>query len=121
MDEAREAGLALVDSIHIDIPRLAMSPVGLECRLMQIVPFGIGRSIVIAEILGAHVRDEVVLNAERGHIDAFALGMVGRMHGGGWYARAGEGFRLSRLSIDDWQARTPTVPEGQGNCLPDRP
>ncbi|WP_241127935.1 flavin reductase family protein [Novosphingobium terrae] len=118
VDEAQEAGLALEDCIHIDVPRLAISPVALECRLMQAVPFGVGRNILIADILSAHVRNDAVLNAERGHIDAFALEMVGRMHGGGWYARARDGFRLPRLKEEDWRSQASVQSPEQGT-LPD--
>jgi hypothetical protein len=38
----------------------------------------------------------MVLDAERGHIDSPALGLIARMHGAGWYARTTDLFQLER-------------------------
>ena len=49
--------------------------------------------------------DEAVLDAERCHVDVRKLDLVGRMHGGGWYARLNELFEQPRIDLADWQAR----------------
>src|SRR6204780_2978332 len=40
VSEAHEAGLATVASVHVKPPRIAESPVSMECELMQIVELG---------------------------------------------------------------------------------
>ena len=49
-----------------------------------------------------HVRDDCVLNAERHYIDTPKLDLIGRMHGGGWYARTTDRFELPRIPVDEW-------------------
>lgn len=105
VDEASEVGLGTCRSVHVGVPRLEMSPVALECTVMQVIPIEGARSIVIGAVAGVHVRDDAVLNAERGHVDAFALGLIGRLHGSGWYARIGDAFQMPRLSPEEWQVR----------------
>ena len=33
------------------------------------------------------------------------LGAIGRMHGGGWYTRTADLFRMTRMSVEEWQKR----------------
>lgn len=102
IDEVAEVGMAVEASSHVAPPRLAASPVALECVTMQIVALGSTRSIVIARIVAVHVDDTFVLDRSRGHVDTPALGLIGRMHGGGWYTDAAECFQLPRIALEDW-------------------
>lgn len=104
VDELATFGLATLASRSIGVPRIAMSPVAFECRLTQIIPIGHARSIVIGELLIAHVADEAVLDLDRGHLDPGRLGLIGRMQGGGWYARTSDCFRLPQVTLAEWQA-----------------
>jgi hypothetical protein len=45
-----------------------------------------------------------VLDAERAHIDTPALGLIGRMHGAGWYTRSADQFQLDRPDYATWAA-----------------
>lgn len=100
IDETAMAKLALLPSVQVAPPRIAASPVQFECRLKTLIPVTAGRSIIIGEIVHIHVRDELV-DADF-HIDVERLGLVGRMHGNGWYTRTGDRFQVKRIPVEDW-------------------
>ncbi|MGC8469677.1 MAG: flavin reductase family protein [Acetobacteraceae bacterium] len=104
-DELALVGLDTLPSARVAPPRIARSPVALECRLRQSLDLGGGRSIVIGEVLAIHVADEAVLDAARCHIDTPRLDLIGRMHGGGWYSRTTDRFDLPRVSLAAWRQR----------------
>lgn len=103
VSEPTEAGLITVPSVKVAPPRLAASPVQLECRLHQVVEMGENR-IVLGEVIFLHVQDEFV-DADTKRIHAEALGLIGRMHGGGWYARTTDLFEMPRIPHSEWQAK----------------
>ncbi len=104
VSEPIEAGLTFLPSVCVAAPRLAESPVQLECRLHQVVEMG-GNRIVLGEVVFLHVRDEFV-DTDSKRIRAESLGLIGRMHGGGWYARTTDLFDMPRIPYSEWQART---------------
>ncbi|WP_458097347.1 flavin reductase family protein [Roseomonas sp. WA12] len=97
VDEIAQAGLTTAPSARIRVPRIAESPVALECRVFQIVPIGTHR-LVLGEVLAVHVRDDCMLDAARLYVDTPKLGLVGRMHGGGWYSRTTDRFDMPRVT-----------------------
>jgi flavin reductase (DIM6/NTAB) family NADH-FMN oxidoreductase RutF len=113
VSEVEAAALETLPSARVAPPRLAASPVHLECERMVSLEVGVGRTIVIGRVLVVHVRDEAVLDAARCHIDTPALGLVGRMHGAGWYARTSDLVQMLRLNAGDFP-----IPEG-GKAPPD--
>lgn len=106
-DELAAAGLAALPSTRVVPPRIAESPVALECERHSLVEFGNNRTLVVGEVLAMHVRDDAVLDARRCSIDTPRLGLVGRVHGPGGYVRAsGPGmFTRARLTLQDWLDR----------------
>ncbi|MCH9039475.1 MAG: flavin reductase family protein [Chloroflexi bacterium] len=81
VDEFEIAGLTALPSDTVKSPRVAESPVNMECRLNQIVTIGEGKSshgLVIAEVVLLHIRDDVI-NGHR--IDQQRLKPVGRLAG----------------------------------------
>jgi flavin reductase (DIM6/NTAB) family NADH-FMN oxidoreductase RutF len=104
VDELAEAGLATLPSAFVGPPRIAASPVALECRPMQVIDLNQDRALVLAQVVAMHVRDDSVLDVQRCHIDTLKLDLVGRMHGGGGYVRTtGPGFfERARLRLADW-------------------
>lgn len=102
VDETAQAGLETVPSAKVAPPRLAQSPVSLECERFVILDVGIDRTIVLGRVVAMHVRDDAVLDAERCHIDTPALDLIGRMHGRGWYARTTDRFEMPRIAVQDW-------------------
>ncbi|UZE51547.1 flavin reductase family protein [Rhodopseudomonas sp. P2A-2r] len=95
-DELLLAGLNTVPSLKVAPPRIADSPVGFECRSIATVLTGPLQSVVIGQVLCAHIAEAFVIDASRGHIDTPALDLIGRMHGSGWYARSTDLFQLTR-------------------------
>ena len=105
VDELAEAGLTTIPSTKVKPPRIAESPVALECELLSIVELKVDRAIVLGRVLAVHVRDDCVLDAKRYYIDTPKLDLIGRMHGGGWYARTTDLFELPRIPVADWTPR----------------
>ena len=97
-DETKLAGLDLAPSALIDVPRIAASPAGFECRLSQLIETGGSSTIALAHILYAHVRTEAFASHERLYIDPHKLRLIGRMHGSGGYCRTTDIFTIDRKS-----------------------
>lgn len=97
-DETRLAGLDLVPSTLVDVPRIAASPIALECKLFQTIEPGGSSVIVLARIVYAHVRTSAFANLDRLYIDPHQLRLIGRMHGAGGYCRTTDIFTLDRKS-----------------------
>jgi len=94
--EVELAGLNLVPSVKVKPPRIAETPVTMECRLLQIVPLGkgpIAGNLVIGEILVMHI-DEAVLDG-KGRIDPRKLQTIARL-GGDYYCRTSNLFEMKR-------------------------
>lgn len=104
VDELAEAGLTQAPSAKVRPPRIAESPVSLECRTHSIVNVG-RHAVVLGEALAIWVRDDCVLDAARCYIDTPKLGLIGRMHGTGWYARTTDRMLIDRVRLEEWQGR----------------
>jgi len=104
VDELAQAGLTPVPSTFVKTPRIAESPVAMECMLMQIVDLGEG-GLVIGRVVAMHVLDEFVLDAEKHYIDTPGMRLIGRMHGRGWYARTSDLFELPRIPVKEWRMK----------------
>jgi flavin reductase (DIM6/NTAB) family NADH-FMN oxidoreductase RutF len=103
VEEPKEAGLALVPCERVSVPRIVAAPVSMECSFMQEVRLG-SFSLVLGKILLMHVRDDAVRDAERLHIDAEKLDLIGRMEGG-WYTRTQDRFEMPAIALADWKGR----------------
>ena len=103
VNELTQAGLTAHPSVHVKPPRIAESPVAMECELMQIVDLGPNSGLVLGRVLAMHVRDDAVIDAAKQYIDTPKLKLIGRMHGAGWYARTSDLFEMPRIPLDDWK------------------
>ncbi len=103
VNEIEAAKLETVDSTRILTPRIAVSPVALECQRMVTLEIGIGRSIVVGRVVAMHIDDGAVLDRARCHIDTPKLHLVGRMHGNGWYSRTDDQFQVVRIDEKEWR------------------
>lgn len=95
VNEFAEAGLTPTPSEVVRPPRVAESPINMECKLIQTVEVGSGPgggTLVIGEVLRFHVWDDLY---EAGRIDPDKLGAVGRMAGAS-YTRTKDRFDLIR-------------------------
>jgi flavin reductase (DIM6/NTAB) family NADH-FMN oxidoreductase RutF len=105
VNEIAEAELETLPSVHVKPPRIAASPVSIECALMQIVDLGPENSLVLGRVLAMHVRDDLVIDPAKHYIDTPGLKLIGRMHGSGWYARTSDLFKMDRIPCADWNLR----------------
>lgn len=105
VNELAEAGLTTIASLKVKPPRIAESPVAMECERLAIVEVGVDRSIVLGRVVAMHVRDDCVLDPRKCYIDTPKLNLIGRMHGRGWYARTTDRFEMPRIDAADWKRR----------------
>ena len=87
VNEFVKAGFTMLPSEVVKPPRVAESPVQLECKINQVIPLGENAgagNLVIAEILRIHISENIL--DEKGAIDQQSLDLVARL-GGNWYAR----------------------------------
>jgi flavin reductase (DIM6/NTAB) family NADH-FMN oxidoreductase RutF len=103
VDELVQAGLTPLPSVRVKPPRIAESPVAMECELIQIVDLGTNTGLVLGLVLAMHIRDDAVIDAARHYIDTPKLKLIGRMHGSGWYARTSDLFHMTRIRLEDWK------------------
>jgi flavin reductase (DIM6/NTAB) family NADH-FMN oxidoreductase RutF len=90
INEFTKAGFTQIPSDLVAPPRVAESPIQLECTVAQIIALGEkagAGNLVLAEIKKIHIA-EAVLNANN-KIDQAKLDLVARL-GGDWYARINE-------------------------------
>jgi flavin reductase (DIM6/NTAB) family NADH-FMN oxidoreductase RutF len=91
--ELDEVGLHAAPSQRVRAPRIAESPVNLECRVTQILELGRSRhSLVVGEVLVVHVRDDLYRD---GTVDIQKLRPMGRL-AGNQYGKLGEILELER-------------------------
>ncbi|HYZ61737.1 MAG TPA: flavin reductase family protein [Acetobacteraceae bacterium] len=105
VDEIAAAGLHTLPSVRVKPPRIAESPVALECERFTTLEIGADRALIIGRVVAMHVRDEAVLDAARCYIDTPKLDLIGRMHGGGWYTRTTDLFEMPRIPLEKWHER----------------
>ena len=101
VEEPKEAGLSLVPSKRVSVPRIAAAPVAMECSFMQEVRLG-SFSLVLGKILFMHIRDDAVRDTEKLCVDAEKLDLIGRMEGG-WYTRTQDRFEMPAIALSDWK------------------
>ncbi|HWY57702.1 MAG TPA: flavin reductase family protein [Terriglobales bacterium] len=109
VNELSQAGLTVVPSSYLKPPRIAESPVSMECELLQIVELGPESGLVLGRVLAMHVREDFVIDPAKHHVDTPKLRLIGRMHGSGWYVRTSDLFSIDRISREAWKQRKPTV------------
>jgi flavin reductase (DIM6/NTAB) family NADH-FMN oxidoreductase RutF len=100
VDEIAYAGIETVPSELVAPPRIATSPVSFECRKIAALDIGTLQTVVIGEILMAHIRDEFITDPQRVYLDTPAMKLIGRTHGSGWYVRNGDSFQMDRPAFD---------------------
>jgi flavin reductase (DIM6/NTAB) family NADH-FMN oxidoreductase RutF len=96
VDELAMADLEVLPSQKVKPPRIAKSPVALECELSQVIDLDQSNtgSIVIATVVAMHIADDAVINPEKCYIDTPKLKLVGRMESPGWYVHTTDRFFL---------------------------
>ena len=98
VNEFETAGFTPLASRFMRPPRVAESPVQMECRLIRIVPVGDGplsANICVGEILCFHVAGDHLL--PDGTVDVNKVDLIGRL-GGEDYATIRDRFSLPKPS-----------------------
>ena len=96
VDEFQVAGLTPAASKRVRPPRVAESPINIECVLKQIVYLGNEGSqsgLIIAEAVLWHVRDDLL--TPQNTIDVAKLHAIGRLSGN-WYTRTQDLYEIIR-------------------------
>ena len=96
VNEFEAAGFTPLQSRLVKPPRVAESPVQLECKLIQIVPVGKGplaANICIGEVLCFHIADDVLLPDDTADVEK--LDLVARL-GGPSYSTTRDRFDLPK-------------------------
>jgi len=98
VSELDRIGLHPQSSEMVLFPRIAESPVSLECRVAKVLELGRSRhSLVIGEVLLLHIQDDFYA---QGTVDLQRLRPVGRL-AGNQYCKLGEPFELPRPWLDE--------------------
>ncbi len=87
VNEFIKAGFTPIESEYVKPPRVAESPVQLECIVKQVIPLGDKHgagNLVVAEIVKIHIHEHILDND--GVIDQAKIDLVARL-GGDWYCR----------------------------------
>lgn len=92
INEFKKAGFTPLESIDVKAPRVAESPIQLECKVEEIIKLGEENgagNLVVCRVLKMHINKEVL--DENEVIDPYKLDVVSRL-GGNYYGRAREGL-----------------------------
>jgi flavin reductase (DIM6/NTAB) family NADH-FMN oxidoreductase RutF len=87
VNEFVKAGFTEVVSEKVKPPRVAESPISMECKVLQVISTGdrpAAGNLVICEIVLMHIREDVLDSA--GRIDPYKVDAVARL-GGDYYCR----------------------------------
>lgn len=95
VDEFEIAGFTRGPSERVRSPRVAESPVNLECRLFREVALG-DAALVVGELVWAHVDDALLVD---GRVDVERLRPIGRLGGDG-YAPVRDILHLQRPKVE---------------------
>ena len=96
VDETKIAGLRLVPSVVVGVPRIAASPISLECKLFNLIEPGGSSTICLARVVYIHVLTSAFEDLERLYIAPDQLRLIGRMHGAGGYTTTRGMFQMPR-------------------------
>ena len=93
-NELVHAGLTAVPSSVVKPPRIAESPVNMECVEWGTLQIGSNR-LVIGVIKRLHLRDDL-FDAEKKRVHSDKLQVIGRMAAPHWYCRTRDRFEMIR-------------------------
>ncbi|HUI17261.1 MAG TPA: flavin reductase family protein [Alphaproteobacteria bacterium] len=109
LDELEVTGLTPQPSTKVKPPRIAESPISLECIRLVTLELGKRENIVLGEVKHLRIRDDLV-DAERRRVHLDRLRLVGRL-AGHRYCRIRDQFDLRRESYASWLERQPAPAE----------
>src|SRR5690554_2260300 len=92
VNEFTKAGFTPLESLEVKAPRVAESPIQLECKVEEVIKLGKEKgagNLVVCRVLKMHINKEVL--DENEVIDPYKLDLVSRL-GGNYYGRSREGL-----------------------------
>lgn len=101
ISELAVAGLTPVPSVYVKAPRVAESPIHLECKVLHTLHLGEAprvSALFVAQVVMWHIREDLVDEGYR--VDQAAIHPIARM-GGPFYVHGRDPFRMD---IPDWHA-----------------
>jgi flavin reductase (DIM6/NTAB) family NADH-FMN oxidoreductase RutF len=112
ISEPEVLGIDLLPSKHVRAPRIAASPVQMECRLDQAIVLGRGiNTLYIGEVIAFHLSPEIY---DGRRVDSIKMRPLARL-GGPYYSALGEIFERPMLQRppggEGWAGQT----KGEGN------
>ena len=94
VSEIEALGIPLLASRHVQPPRIAISPVQMECRLDQVIVLGRGiNTLYICEVVAFHLSEEVY---DGTRVDSVRMRPIARL-GGPFYGGLGEIYHRPML------------------------
>ena len=109
--ELEVARLTAVPCAGVAAPRIAEAPVSFECKRITGLSLGGNSTLEVGRVIHIHIRDDL-MDMEKLYVKTDKIGLVGRMHGRGWYARTSDLFQLDRMSVAEWQSGRRSKIEG---------
>lgn len=95
ISEFEKANLTPIESEIVTPPMVKEAPINIECKLMQILEFGVDpryNNFVIGEVVKIHVKENFIVDET---VQFAKLKVIGRMGSGGYsYCRTSDIFRL---------------------------
>ena len=116
ISEPERIGLEMAPCREVKPPRVARSPVALECKYFKTVELVSSdgtrnaSSVVIGEVVGIHIDDSVIVN---GHVDVTRMQPLARL-GYMDYCAVNELFAIQRPAVPDPEASAEDARAGQG-------
>jgi flavin reductase (DIM6/NTAB) family NADH-FMN oxidoreductase RutF len=96
--------LTPLPSAGVKPPRIAEAPVCFECKRITGLSLGGNSTLEVGRVIHIHIREDL-MDMEKLYVKTEKIGLVGRMHGKGWYARTSDLFLMDRMTLAEWQAR----------------
>ena len=93
--------LSLLPSTKLKVPRIAEAPAQLECRHHSTIEIGRTR-VLLGTVVHLHIAEQFY-DAATNRIHSEKIGMIGRMHGRGFYTKTNELFEIPRISFSAWE------------------
>lgn len=89
------AGFTTASSEHVRPPRIVEAPAALECTRHTTLELGNRREIVVGEVRAIALREALLLDEEKLHVDHEGLDTIARL-GGNFYATSRDTFEMKR-------------------------
>lgn len=93
--EIDHTGLKTLPSSSVAPPRLAASPVSMECRLSAHTPLSGGGNVILGEVVEFHIEERLIASDAPLRIDLDALDVISRLSGP-LYGRTRDRFSITR-------------------------